>query len=202
MLASLSIRRVRIISRPGLEWYVDACWASNILVRAIVVDGYYCPADEYLVLNEPNLNGMSAQRFASELQIHRNQYPDLTLIAGPLGDDLSHSIDAASYMTAVRRAGGLAGYQGVSVNYPPSAARIGAVKIAAGGLPVHVPEYFRPARELGPYLRDVIYPAAATADLFCVNSGMRDPSWTQEMGLFHDDWSARPILRQWLSLLT
>lgn len=202
MLASLGIRRLRIISRPGLAWYVDACWQQNIYVRAVVVDGFYCMADEFFVLNEPNLQGKSAWQFAQELQIHRNQYPDLTLIAGALGDDLSHGIDAAAYMTAVRRAGGLVGYQGVAMNYPVSAARIGAVKYAAGGLPVHVPEYYRPQRELAAYLSSVIYPAAATADWFCINDGMRDPGWTQDMGLFYDDWSAKPLLRQWLSLLT
>ena len=204
MLAELGIRRVRIVSRPNVEWYVERCWSNNILVRAVVVDGYYCPADEYVVLNEANLEQppMTPQRFAEELQLHRRQYPNFVLIAGALGDNLADGIDAADYLNQVRLAGGLTGYDGVAIHYPRTAARMAAFKKAAANRAIHVTEYFKQPRELSDYMAQVIYPHARTADLFCINSGMRDGSWTEDMGLFNVDWSPRPLLRQWLSLVS
>lgn len=201
MLVKLGVFRVRLISKPGIDWYVEQCWDVNILVRAVVVDGYYCQADEYFVLNEPNLNAISAVDFAAQLQIHRKQYPDLTLIAGGLGDATEVGVDAADYLNQVKAAGGLNGYSGVAIHYPKTAARMAAFKKAAGILPIHVDEYNVPSNELQGYLSKVIMPYAQTADFFCISSGMVDNSWTHNMGLFNTDWSASgATVRYWLSL--
>jgi hypothetical protein len=200
LLATLGIRRVRIISRRGLEWYTNACWANNIYVRAVVVDGYYCQADEYVVLNEPNLNDVSAEQFAEELQIHRREGSDRVLIAGSIADAPAAGIDGVDYLRRVQAAGGLSGYQGVSIHYPASAARMAAFKKYASGLPVHIGEYNPEPADLSDYLAKVVMPNARTADYFCVNDGMADPSWTKQMGLFNRDWTPKPVLRHWLSL--
>jgi hypothetical protein len=201
MLASLGIRRVRAISKPGIEWYVEQCWQHNILVRAVVVDGFYCQADEYLVMNEPNLNNVSAADFAKELQIHRQTYPDLTLISGGLGDATEIGIDAADYLKQVKAAGGLNGYNGVAIHYPKTAARMAAFKKAAGSLPIHVDEWNVPPQELPGYITNVLMPYAQTADFFCANAGMQDASWAHNMGLFNTDWMpADATLRYLLSM--
>lgn len=196
--AEMGIRRVRIISKPGLDWFIDGCWAHNIYVRAVVVDGYYCRADEYVVGNEPNINDKSPEDFAAELQIHRNDHPERILIAGGISDAMP-DIDGADYLRRVAAAGGLRGYQGVSIHYPASAARMTAFKRYSYGLPVHVGEY-NPDDDLGGYLANVIRPHARTADYFCINDGMQDSGWPKMMGLYTADWKPKPVLRYWLSL--
>lgn len=200
LLARLGIFRVRLISRKNIEWYVDQCWAQGILVRAVVTDGYYCPADEYFVLNEPNLNYVSAQSFAEQLQIHRHTYPDKVLIAGAVGDAPAIGIDGAAYMNQVINYGGLVGYQGVAIHYPGSAARMAAFKKTVASRPIHVSEYNVESDKLPDYLTKVLGPYATTADWFCVNNGMWDPSWTRDMGLFNSDGSTTTVLRHWLGL--
>jgi hypothetical protein len=200
-LARLGVYRVRLISKPGIEWYIERCWENGILVRAVVTTGYYCPADEYLVLNEPNLNGISAVNFAAQLQTHRDTYPDHTLISGGLGDAPSIGIDAAAYIRDVQDAGGLTGYNGVAIHYPASSTRIAAFRrVVSSILPIHVDEYNVPAQKLPNYIDKVLAPYAQTADWFCVNDGMRDPGWQQDFGLYNPDWSSKPELRYWLSL--
>jgi hypothetical protein len=206
LLASLGIRRVRIISRPGLEWYVDACWEHNIVVRAVVEDGFYCPADEHMILNEPNLRGLPARDFAEQLKIHRSErdanYPGRVLIAGGLADNPAAGLDAADYLAQVKRYGGLNGLQGVAIHYPASASRMVAFKNSAIGLPIHVDEWNPDGdpRQVSDYLAYVLRPYARTADLFCVQDGMRDPGWSFDMGLFTTDWKPKPLLRHLLSL--
>lgn len=197
-LASMGIRRVRIISKPGLDWFIDACWTNNVYVRAVVVDGYYCRADEYVVGNEPNLNDISAQQFAEELQIHRNDHPERVLIAGGIGDALAAGIDGAAYLRDVAAHGGLRGYQGVSIHYPASAARMTAFKRYAQGSPVHIGEYN--PDDLSDYLANVVRPHARTADYFCISDGMQDEGWTKAMGLYTKEWEPKPVFRHWLSL--
>jgi hypothetical protein len=75
-----------------------------------------------------------------------------------------------------------------------------AFKKAAGTRPIHVPEYNVEPEKLPDYLAKVLQPYAQTADWFCVNNGMRDPSWTRDMGLLNADGSTTKVLRYWLSL--
>lgn len=205
VLAASGVRRVRIPSRKNLDEWVTSCWSHHIWVRAVVLpdsNGYLCPADEYVIWNEPNLNGMSPQDFTNVLKQFAFYATEqgLRLIAGALGDNLSGGIDAAAYIREVRSLGGLDGYSGVALHYPSNAGRVNAVRAAAGGLPVHVTE-FNPEVPGGMmnYVASVLAPYAVDADFFCWSDGMRDAGWTFDMGLIDDNGVAKPMWRALLA---
>jgi len=134
---------VRLVSREGIESEVVSIQAEGLFVLAVVNEqshGYLIPgADLYQIGNEPDIGGtndaMSAQDFASYLQLYRNTYPDLPMITGGLasGD--------ANYLKQVRDSGGLIGFSGVAIHYPSSSTVIAAYKRYAFSLPIYVTEW-------------------------------------------------------------
>ena len=144
---------VRLVSRQGVEQFVESCHVRNLFVLACVTQqsrGYLVPgADCYQIGNEPDIAGtldsMPAQAFADHLQLYRNTYPDLMMVTGGLARGV------ATFLRDVRDAGGLAGYSGVGLHYPAMAATFSAFTRYASGLPFVVSEWWTPADKVLAY---------------------------------------------------
>jgi hypothetical protein len=110
-------RWVRLVSRPGVEDYVSACHAADIMVLAVVTqqsEGYLCPAEFFQIGNEPDVPGtgdtMSAASYVEYWNLYRNTYPDVPMIGAGLGSG------QAAYWRSVQSAGGLHGAAGFGVH--------------------------------------------------------------------------------------
>jgi len=148
---------VRLVSRRGIEDYVQELQANSLYVLAVVNEesgGYLVPgADLYQIGNEPDIDGtrdsMSAHDYAGYAQLYRETYPDLPMILAGLasGNPL--------YLREVQANGGLKGFSGVAFHYPKDGALIERFSKYAGGLPKYVTEFWTGAQHIIPYLADL-----------------------------------------------
>ena len=148
---------VRFVSRnlESVNSYVDQARDKGLFTLAVVTEqseGYLVPGcDFYQIGNEPDIDGtrdtMKAPDFASYLQLYRRVYPGLHMITGGLASG------QVVYLRQVRDAGGLNGFLGVGLHYPKDAAKITQFASFAGGLPMVISEWWRPAQNIPEYMQ-------------------------------------------------
>jgi len=153
-LMRLGDRWVRLVSRPGVEQYVNWMQVAGIMVVAVVNEqsgGYLCPADVYQIGNEPDVPGtddsMSPAGYRSYFRLYRETYPDLTMIGAGLGSGQT------SYWNTVIQGGGLPGASGFAVHpYAKTAQQarslLNQYRTLSPSLPLWCTEINRPAAEL------------------------------------------------------
>jgi len=172
---------MRFVSRnlDSVNSYVEQARSAGMFTLAVVTEqslGYLVPgADCYQIGNEPDIDGtgdtMSAPAFAGHLQLYRNTYPGLAMITGGLASA------QVVYLRQVRDHGGLAGFHGVGMHYPRDAATITKFASFAGGLPMVISEWWRPAEHIPDYVQQLRLAKVSLAGWF---------SWG------YDQWALTP----------
>jgi hypothetical protein len=153
-LMRLGIRWVRLVSRPGVEQYINWMQEAGIMVLAVVNEqsgGYLCPADVYQIGNEPDVLGtkdsMSPVGYRSYFRLYRETYPDLTMIGAGLGSGQTN------YWALVEQGGGLPGASGFAVHpyakkAPQARLLLNQYRTFSPNLPLWCTEINRSAAEL------------------------------------------------------
>lgn len=143
---------VRLVSRHGVEDYVQDCQNFGLYVLAVVTaqsEGYLVPgADCYQIGNEPDIDGtadsMGPREFAQHLALYRDTYPTLPMITGGLANG------DPGWLYNLQRFDGVRGYNGVAIHYPSSVTKMKDYLTAMGRTkkPLWITEWNRPADEI------------------------------------------------------
>ena len=176
-LFGLGVRWVRLVSRRGVEPYVQSCQQAGLMVLAVVTEesgGYLCPADCYQIGNEPDVDGtldsMAPDTYVDYWHLYRGTYRDVLMIGAGLG------AGQPDYWAAVQQAGGLSGAAGFGAHpYAKTATEarhlLQAYKGITPELPLWVDEWNRPVGEIPAFVAMLRQQAVMHA-WFCWSDGM------------------------------
>jgi hypothetical protein len=168
---------VRLVGRPGLEDYVEACHQADLFVLSVITEqsgGHLLAnADLQQILNEPDVEGTADSRtpagYREYWRLYRETFSDVPMIAAGLGSG------QPGYWRAVGALPGCSGFAvhpyGKSVEQARTLLR--AYKSITPTLPLIVSEWNRPAAEVVPFAVMLRQEAVMSA-WFC----WRWQSWT------------------------
>jgi hypothetical protein len=197
-LARLGARWVRLVSRPGVETYVESAVAAGVLVLAVVAResaGYLVPgATVYQIGNEPDLSSESSWTMTSSTYIHewttyRNAHPELTMIAAGLASgQVSWWQEVAPHLQGCAACAVHPYAQTVA-----SGARLlRAYRAVRPELGLWVTEWWQSPLQMLPFAR-MLQVEADAAMWFCWSSGM-----VSNMGLVDAQGKPTPALGLWV----
>jgi hypothetical protein len=197
-LARLGARWVRLVSKPGIESYVEAAEQAGVLVLAVVAResaGYLVPgATVYQIGNEPDLTSHSSWTMTPAAYIHewttyRNTYPDFTMIAAGLA-----SGQVAWWQEVAPHLEGCAAcaVHPYAQTVASGAQLLRAYRAVRPELGLWATEWWQPSARLIPFAR-MLQAETDAAIWFCWSSGMVDG-----FGLVDAQGKPTPALGLWV----